>query len=401
MALDSYNKFKEYCLRALGQDEDKVIKVEVTEAQLRDRIEDALKKWQDFHFEGSTSVNVHKYIKASDLRKGYIECEDLNSIVEILTPNDANKSNAEVMDDIDYRFHLEYADNHFFGGGKGFNGVEMGLTDYHINMEYLASMRYLFTADKLFTFNATTNRLYLQGKYAATLPPQLLEEFRVGNWEVGAGSTLNIDAEEMPNGNLEGTQVENTDSGANPIYTRFIYNTDYYPRGLRTFSVQLKQGTYTGKVKLTVRDRAGNQISTTTVQPQSYWDSFEIEAHYKKGHINDYVFEIESAEAASDVYFCVAKPNGYRNNFIILSGYQTADPDDVDVIWDSGWLKEYAIALIKKQWASNLKKFDGVQMAGGVTLNAQIMYDEAVTDIERLNEDLDLKWSMPPALMIG
>ena len=94
MTIDSYGKFKDYCLRALGQDGDQLIKVEISELQIQDRIEDALKKWQDFHFEGSTSVAVHKYIKSSDLKKGYLECTDLNSVTEILTPNDANKSNA-------------------------------------------------------------------------------------------------------------------------------------------------------------------------------------------------------------------------------------------------------------------------------------------------------------------
>lgn len=401
MAIDSYNKFRDYCLRALGQDEDKVIRVEVTEAQLRDRIEDALKKWQDFHFEGSTLVSVHKYITASDLRKGYLQIGELNSIIEILTPNDSNKSNAEVMDDIDYRLNLEYADNHFFGGGAGYGSREMMLTDYYITMEYLASMRYLFTADKLFTFNATSGRLYLQGQYGAYLPPNLLEEFRSQNWVEGAGTLIEPDTEELPSGKISGTRISNTDAGTNPIKAEYSHVTNYYPRGLRTFQIQLKQGTYTGKVKITCRDRVGTVINTTTVQPKAYWDTFELEAHYKEGHINDYIFTVESVDSAADQYFSANNPTGFRNNFIVLVGYQTSSPDDVDVVWDSGWLKSYAIALIKKQWAQNLKKYDNIQMAGGVTLNAQTMYDEAVQELEKLDEELELKWSMPPALMIG
>lgn len=398
--IDSFNKFKDYCLRALGQDEDLLIKVEVTDKQIEDRIGDALTKWQDNHFEGSTLVNVLQYITNEDQRNGYVEISKLNSIVEILTPNNSNKSNTEWMDDIEYRFHLEYADNHFWGG-SGSTNQEMGLTDYYINREYLASMRYLMTADKLFTFNATSNRLYLQGKYSASLPPQLVEEFRLGNWVDGTGTVTTADAEELPNGKIEGAQIANTDAGANPISTSFTYETDYYPRGLRTFTVRLKQGDYTGRVILRVKDRAGTLVASKTVQPKAYWSSFEVEAYYKEGHINDFVFELESVDAASDQYFCADAPSGFRNNFIILVGYQTSSPDDIDIIWNSGWLKSYAIALLKKQWAQNLKKYDGVQMAGGVTLNAQAMFDEAVADIQALDEELETKWNLPPAMFIG
>ncbi len=398
--IDSYTKFKEYCLRALGQDEDKVIKVNVTEAQLRDRIEQAIEKWQDFHFEGSTEINLRRYLTTKDSQRGYLEIPELNAITEILEPNDANKSNAEIMDDIEYRFHLEYADNHFWGGTAGTSN-EMSLTDYYISMEYLASMRYLFTPDRLFTFNATSNRLYLQGKYSTFVSRNIVEEFRLDNWVEGTGTTLTNDIEEIVDGTLKASKLENTDSGGNPISLSFTDETRIYPRGLRTFGVELKQGSYTGKVRLRVLDRAGTVVAMKTVAPTTYWKKFEIEATYKEGHINDYVFEIQSTEAQSNDHFFAYIPFGYRNNWLIFIGYATASPDDIDLIWNSGWLKEYAIALIKRQWATNIKKFDGVQMAGGVVLNGQLMYDEANVEITQLNEDLELKWTLPPALMIG
>ena len=401
--LDSYGKFKDYCFRALGEDEDKSIKVNVTDKQAQDRIEDAIKKWQDFHFEGSTLVNLHKTITEEDQQKGYLEVPELNAITEILETSDANKTNAEIMDDIEYRFALEYADNHFFGGAGGYGafGREMGLTDYYITREYLASMRYLFTPDKLFTFNATSNRLYLHGQYDAYIPPKLCEEFRLDNWVEGTGTTLTNDVAELPDGKLKGSQLENTDAGANPISVSFTKVSKAYPRGLRTFSVELKQGTYTGKVSLRVLDRDGTVVATQIVTPKSYWKKFRVAAYYKEGHINDFVFEISSTEAASNTHFFANNPQGYRNNFIILSGYATASPDDVDSIWESGWLKSYAIALLKWQWSNNIKKFDGVQMAGGVTLNGQVMYDEAIAEMEQLSEELETKWTAPPALMIG
>ena len=40
------------------------------------------------------------------------------------------------------------------------------------------------------------------------------------------------------------------------------------------------------------------------------------------------------------------------------------------------YLKRYAITLIKRQWGSNLSKFDGVTMLGGVTMNGEQIYSQ-------------------------
>lgn len=392
--IDSYDKMKAYCFRALGEDGDQLLVVNVSDDQARDRIGDAVKTWQDTHMEGSTEAAIMTYIRNSDLRNGYIEIENMNAIKEIMTPSDSTKSNVEIMDDLDYIFHLEYADSmRHMGGGEG------SLTNYHINMEYLATMRYMLTPDRLFTFNASTNRLVLQGKYPLSIGGELLDEFRNLGWDTGANTVLDIDAEATPDDQLMATRIRTTST--TPIQCSYTSPTTYYPKGLRTFMVSLKTGTYTGKVILSVKDRAGTVVATKTVQPVSYYKQFEIEAHYKEGHINDYVFSLESAENGNSNYFVAAYPSGVQNNFIFAVGYKMADLDEEVNSWDSGWLKAMCIALMKKQWAMNLKKFDGVQMAGGVTLNAQNMYNEAMADIQSLNDELASKWQNPPMMMIG
>ena len=65
------------------------------------------------------------------------------------------------------------------------------------------------------------------------------------------------------------------------------------------------------------------------------------------------------------------------------------------------FLKQYATALIKRQWGENLKKFEGVQLPGGVTLNGKAIYDEAVEEILRIEEQMSLKWELPPDGFIG
>jgi len=60
------------------------------------------------------------------------------------------------------------------------------------------------------------------------------------------------------------------------------------------------------------------------------------------------------------------------------------------------FLKKYCTALIKRQWGENLKKFEGVQLPGGVTLNGKTIYDEAIDEINKIEEEMNLKWELPP-----
>ena len=65
------------------------------------------------------------------------------------------------------------------------------------------------------------------------------------------------------------------------------------------------------------------------------------------------------------------------------------------------FLKRYATALIKRQWGENLKKFAGIQMPGGVTLNGDQIYQEAIQRFSQIEEEMQLKYELPPTLMVG
>lgn len=80
---------------------------------------------------------------------------------------------------------------------------------------------------------------------------------------------------------------------------------------------------------------------------------------------------------------------------VIAECYAIIKPEDYAAVWNDRWLKEYATALIKKNWGSNLKKFSGVQLPGGVTLNGQVIYDEAQNEIQKLEEEMINNYSLP------
>lgn len=70
-------------------------------------------------------------------------------------------------------------------------------------------------------------------------------------------------------------------------------------------------------------------------------------------------------------------------------------------VWNDRFLKRYATALIKKQWGTNMKKFGGIQMPGGVTLNGKEIYDEAVEEINKIEEEMQSYNVLPSDFIMG
>jgi hypothetical protein len=51
--------------------------------------------------------------------------------------------------------------------------------------------------------------------------------------------------------------------------------------------------------------------------------------------------------------------------------------------------------LIKRQWGLNTKKYEGMQMPGGLTFNGQRIYDEAEEEIKMLEDEMINSYSLP------
>jgi hypothetical protein len=70
-------------------------------------------------------------------------------------------------------------------------------------------------------------------------------------------------------------------------------------------------------------------------------------------------------------------------------------------VYNDMFLKRYATALIKKQWGNNMKKFAGVQLPGGVTLNGEIVYQEAVEEIRQIETEIQSRFELPVDMFVG
>jgi hypothetical protein len=87
--------------------------------------------------------------------------------------------------------------------------------------------------------------------------------------------------------------------------------------------------------------------------------------------------------------------------YIVIECYRKLDPTVQTDVFNDIFLKRYVTALFKKQWGANLSKFNGVSMIGGVTLNGQQIYSEALSDIEKLEQEIRSSYELNPAMMIG
>jgi hypothetical protein len=79
----------------------------------------------------------------------------------------------------------------------------------------------------------------------------------------------------------------------------------------------------------------------------------------------------------------------------------TATKTGVSDVWNDRFLKQYATALIKYQWGTNLSKFAGVQMPGGVTLDGPRIMQEAQVEIDKIETEMQAYNVLPPEILTG
>jgi hypothetical protein len=110
--------------------------------------------------------------------------------------------------------------------------------------------------------------------------------------------------------------------------------------------------------------------------------------------------QFEFNRLGGKLYLEVGKRKLVPGNFIIVECYRALDPEQNSKMYNEPWLKLYVEALFKKAWATNLKKFQNMQLPGGVTIDGQAMYLEATQEIKDLEDELQNK-SAPLGFFVG
>jgi len=89
------------------------------------------------------------------------------------------------------------------------------------------------------------------------------------------------------------------------------------------------------------------------------------------------------------------------DEYLVFEVYRILDPSTYADVYNDMFLKRYLTALIKEQWGQNLSKFAGVQMPGGVTLDGPRILQEAREEIQKIEEEMSLRYELPVNMMVG
>ena len=88
-------------------------------------------------------------------------------------------------------------------------------------------------------------------------------------------------------------------------------------------------------------------------------------------------------------------------DWLVLQCYKKIDGGTYTELYNDIFLKKYTTALFKKQWGANLIKYEGMQLPGGATLNGRQIYDDGHTELEKLEEESQMRYQLPDNFYVG
>lgn len=185
-------KLVDYCLRALGSP---VIEVNVDDEQIQDRVDDAIRFFSEYHFDGVEQVYLKYKIQPEDIQNRYISIkadnEGFSSGDQSLTSEEADQPGSILLQDlitsVTRIFHItaqsvgmfdvryQYALNDLYTFGT------IDLVQYDLTQQYLSLLRQYLSPEKMVNFSRVTNRLYVNMDWKFVQPGQyfIIEAYRV------------------------------------------------------------------------------------------------------------------------------------------------------------------------------------------------------------------------------
>lgn len=144
---NSRETLKQYCLRRLGFP---VIKINVDDDQLEDRIDDALQKYKKYHFDGTELLYVPHQITANNVSDKFITIDPMIERITRLAPLNGYGA-VNNMFNFDYQFRLNDMQSL----------INLPITNYVITMQQLQMLQDIFVGDLTFEFNVHTRKLWI------------------------------------------------------------------------------------------------------------------------------------------------------------------------------------------------------------------------------------------------
>jgi hypothetical protein len=159
--------FKEWCLKKLGKP---VITINVSDDQVDDRIDEALKYYYDYHFDGTEKTYYKYQLTQPDIDAKSIPApENLLGVVGVF-PVLGSYAGSNIFN-IQYQIALN----------EIWSLTSIQLTPYYMAMEHLALINELFVGNQRVRFNRHTDKIYIDMDW---------KQAAVGKWIVVEGYML-------------------------------------------------------------------------------------------------------------------------------------------------------------------------------------------------------------------
>lgn len=377
---NSLQDFITYIKRRLGEP---VINVEIADEQIVQCINDAVQLFAERHYAGSKKVFYKQFITKDDVANNRIVVpSNIIAITDIYHKN----NNVWIFDNAKFNIMDEIRRQR-----KGYTG---NLTYFYISQSYLSLINNMLNPVHLYEFNPTTHELIPFFKITDEGSPNILINNDFNSW-TPTNCTIATGALDK----LSGTTGFDIQANAIGICSiKYIHDTKRYIRYRYTFSFDSLSPI---PFDVIIQDSLGNTIKSQQIQSSQVWSNNSIWFDYLDTHADDIVITISFQATTGNEKISLSNPKLYANNFIVYEAFETVSPQKSIDVYNDRWVKDYATALAKLQWGSNLKKYSGVQMPGGVELNGQQIYDEAKEEIEQLREQLYTEFDEPPPFIIG
>lgn len=140
-------EFKEYCLRKLGKP---VIEINVSDEQVEDRIDEALKYYWDYHFDGSEKIYYKHLVTEQDKINKYITLPD-NIIGAVHVFPVGAGVNTNNLFNIRYQIALNDL----------YTLTSVSMVPYYMAMTHIQLLEQLLVGQQPLRYNRHTNKLYL------------------------------------------------------------------------------------------------------------------------------------------------------------------------------------------------------------------------------------------------
>jgi hypothetical protein len=187
-------KLTEYALRALGHP---VIEVNVDDDQVEDRVDDAIRFFSEYHFDGVERVYLKYQIQEQDIQNKYISIKadnpgfvDLNEKQMAIQEEGVTAADIlleDLVTSVTRIFHVtgqsvgmfdvryQYALNDLYTFGT------IDLVQYDLTQQYLSLLRQFLSPEKMVNFSRVKNQLRVDMDWKFVQPGQyfVIEAYRI------------------------------------------------------------------------------------------------------------------------------------------------------------------------------------------------------------------------------